>query len=185
MSYFDHQMSKTQGLKACFSHSSTSINANFTMIASIILSVIALAASATTDSGSYPAVSSANPPVLTPAVSYDTGFDSGSRTLNSVTCSNGDNGLESRYHWQTQDQIPSFPFIGGAKAISGWNSLACGTCWTLEYQGRFVTFLAIDRDADGFNLGLHAMNDLTGGRAVEVGRINATAFQVDVKQCGL
>lgn len=118
-------------------------------------------------------------------VSYDTGYDDGSRSLKQISCSDGDNGLISRYHWQTQQDIPRFPYIGGAQAIAGWNSPSCGTCWTIEYQGRKVTILAVDHADDGFNIGLHALNELTGGRGVEVGRIDAVAVQVEGKECGL
>ncbi|KAM3520379.1 hypothetical protein NHJ13051_006902 [Beauveria bassiana] len=123
--------------------------------------------------------------VMGTTVSYDTGYDDGSRSLTKVACSDGDNGLISRYHWQSQGQIPRFPYIGGAQAIGGWNSPSCGSCWKVEYQGRSVTVLAIDRAVNGLNIGLHALNDLTGGRGVEVGRIEAQVTQVDVGQCGL
>ncbi|KAJ2968038.1 hypothetical protein NQ176_g9372 [Zarea fungicola] len=123
--------------------------------------------------------------IATTAVSYDTGYDDGSRTLAVTSCSDGDNGLITRYHWQTQNQIPRFPFIGGAQAVAGWNSPSCGTCWSLQYQGRNITVLAVDHSGDGFNIGLHAMNELTGGRGVEVGRVKAEATPVDVKLCGL
>lgn len=102
-----------------------------------------------------------------------------------MACSDGDNGLISRYKWETQAQIPRFPYIGGTSVVGGWNSSQCGSCWKLDYRSRSVTVLAIDHVGAGFNIGLHALNELTGGRAVEVGRIEAQATQVDVKQCGL
>lgn len=55
-------------------------------------------------------------------VSYDTGYDDGSRSMTAVSCSDGTNGLITRYGWQTQSAIPNFPYIGGADAIPGWNS---------------------------------------------------------------
>ncbi|OAA58169.1 heat-stable 19 kDa antigen precursor [Cordyceps fumosorosea ARSEF 2679] len=82
-------------------------------------------------------------------------------------------------------QVPRFPYIGGAEAVSGWNSPACGTCWRLDYQGRSITVLAVDRAVTGFNIAKAALDGLTGGRAVEVGRVNAEATQVDPKICGL
>ncbi|KAJ6781332.1 hypothetical protein PWT90_03452 [Aphanocladium album] len=123
--------------------------------------------------------------VLGATVSYDTGFDDGNRALLRVACSDGDNGLITRYKWQTQAEIPRFPYIGGASAVAGWNSPNCGTCWKLEYRNRTINFLAVDHADAGFNIGLHALDELTGGRAVEIGRIEAVASQVDVKQCGL
>lgn len=149
-----------------------------------ILGLAALASTVMGDTGTYAPLDKAAG-ILTYPVSYDTGYDNGSRPLTEIACSDGDNGLISRYHWQTQSQIPRFPYIGGAQAVSGWNSPSCGTCWKLEYKGRSVTILAVDRAVTGFNIGLHALNDLTGGRGVEVGRIDAQATQVDVKECGL
>ncbi|EHK25601.1 small protein 1 [Trichoderma virens Gv29-8] len=118
-------------------------------------------------------------------VSYDTGYDNGSRSLNDVSCSDGPNGLETRYHWSTQGQIPRFPYIGGAAAVAGWNSASCGTCWKLQYSGHTIYVLAVDHAASGFNIALDAMNALTGGQAVQLGRVSATATQVPVKNCGL
>jgi hypothetical protein len=45
--------------------------------------------------------------------------------------------------------------------------------------------LAVDHSAAGFNIGLDAMNALTNGNAVQYGRVDATASQVAVKNCGL
>lgn len=141
-------------------------------------------------------------------VSYDTGFDDGSRSLSVLACSDGVNGLISRYGWQTQGQVPRFPYIGGAEAVAGWNSpnvsLACslfsfmsffscltffppgqcGTCWRLSWNGRTIHVLAVDHSV-GFNIALAALNDLTNGQAVNLGRIDAQAAQVDVGNCGL
>ncbi|KAK1255330.1 hypothetical protein MKX08_009325 [Trichoderma sp. CBMAI-0020] len=118
-------------------------------------------------------------------VSYDTGYDDASRSLTVVSCSDGANGLITRYHWQTQGQIPRFPYIGGVQAVAGWNSPNCGTCWKLTYSGKTIYVLAVDHSAAGFNIGLDAMNALTNGNAVQYGRVDATASQVAVKNCGL
>lgn len=45
--------------------------------------------------------------------------------------------------------------------------------------------LAVDHTATGFNLAQAAMDDLTNGQAVALGRIDATATQVAVSACGL
>jgi Cerato-platanin len=55
-------------------------------------------------------------------VSYDTGYDDGSRSMAVVSCSDGANGLMTRYGWQTQSQVSRFPYIGGVDAVAGWNS---------------------------------------------------------------
>jgi len=59
-------------------------------------------------------------------VSYDTGYDDASRSLTDVSCSDGANGLITKYRWQTQGQIPHFPYIGGYEGIAGWNSAQVG-----------------------------------------------------------
>ncbi|KAL2268893.1 hypothetical protein VTJ83DRAFT_3739 [Remersonia thermophila] len=118
-------------------------------------------------------------------VSYDVGYDDAGRSLSVVSCSDGHNGLITRFGWQTQGQIPSFPYIGGAQAVGGWNSPSCGTCWAATYNGRTVHILAVDRASNGLNIGLRAMNDLTNGRAVELGRIDADVRQVALSSCGI
>ncbi|KAK4044904.1 protein SnodProt1 [Parachaetomium inaequale] len=118
-------------------------------------------------------------------VSYDVGYDDGNRPLTSVACSDGTNGLIWRYNWNYQRDVARFPYIGGAQAIGGWNSPSCGSCWSATYNGRTIHILAIDHAASGLNMGLTAMNDLTNGHAVELGRIEATVQQVDLSNCGL
>lgn len=55
-------------------------------------------------------------------VAYDTGYDDASRSMTAVSCSDGANGLITRYGWQTQGAVAGFPYIGAAAAVSGWNS---------------------------------------------------------------
>lgn len=138
------------------------------------------------------------------SVSYDTGYDDSTRSLTAVTCSDGTNGLITRYGWQTQGSVSRFPHIGGADAVDRWNSpnvsrgkeykiytniptntRQCGTCWQLTYNGRSINVLAIDHAASGFNIAKTALNDLTNGQAVSLGRIDATATQVGLSNCGL
>lgn len=115
----------------------------------------------------------------------------GSNSLNTVACSDGSNGLESR-GYTTFSSIPNFPYIGGAPQITGWNSAYCGSCWEITYSSssvtttKYVTAIDVGDEArGGFNLSLEAMNDLTGGQAEFLGRINVTATQVDESNCGL
>ncbi|KAH8687364.1 Cerato-platanin [Tricladium varicosporioides] len=116
-------------------------------------------------------------------VSYDTGYDDASRSLASVACSDGSNGLLARF--PTQGSLPHFPSIGGASTIAGWNSASCGTCYTLTYNGNSINVLAIDHAGEGFNIAKAAMNSLTGGQAEQLGRIDAGWTQVDKSVCGL
>ncbi|KAI0453998.1 EC5 protein [Xylaria acuta] len=118
-------------------------------------------------------------------VAYDQGYDDAGRSMTAVACSDGPNGLITRYGWQTQGQIPRFPYIGAAVAVGGWNSAACGTCWKLTYKGRSINVLAVDHAGAGYNIALKAMNDLTNGQAVALGRVDATAVQVATSACGI
>lgn len=125
---------------------------------------------------------------LSASVSYDTKFDQGATSLNTVSCSNGDHGLVT-LGYSTFDSLPNFPFIGGAPTVEGWNSPNCGKCYRLNYKNEVfentITMLAVDAAPGGFNLGQQAMNALTNGRAVELGRVQATYTEVDRSQCGL
>lgn len=119
------------------------------------------------------------------SVAYDTGYDDGARSMTAVSCSDGANGLITKYGWQTQGAIPRFPYIGAADAVGGWNSAQCGTCWQLTYNGKSINVLAIDHAASGFNIALDAMNALTNGQATSLGRVEAQSVQVPVSNCGL
>ncbi|RSL41702.1 hypothetical protein BHE90_016437 [Fusarium euwallaceae] len=118
-------------------------------------------------------------------VSYDTGYDDGNRAMTSVACSDGKNGLITRYGFNKQSDIPRFPYIGGVYTIAGWNSPNCGSCFRVEYQGRKIHVLAIDHAGEGVNMGLRAMNDLTNGKAAQLGRINAQVYHAKPTDCGL
>ncbi|KAH9866665.1 hypothetical protein J1614_008358 [Plenodomus biglobosus] len=117
-------------------------------------------------------------------VSYDVGYDDASRSMNVVACSDGPNGLVTKYGWQTQGAIPRHPYIGGYMGVAGWNSPQCGTCYSLTYNGKSVYILAVDR-ADGFNIAKGAMDDLTNGQSAVLGRVEAQYAQVPVNNCGL
>ncbi|KAI1502004.1 immunomodulatory protein [Biscogniauxia marginata] len=117
------------------------------------------------------------------SVAYDQIYDTGSQSTNTVSCSDGQYGLAARF--PTFGSFPQFPYIGAADVVGGWNSPSCGTCWQLTYQGRTINVLAIDHAASGFNIAVDAMNALTGGRAVELGRIDAESTQVPASVCGI
>lgn len=134
------------------------------------------------------------------AVSYDTGYDNGSRSLTALSCSDGSNGLITKYNWNTQANVPSFPRIGGYQGVEGWNSaqvslfhsfqchrltvLQCGTCYGVTYNGKTIYVLAVDHTANGFNLAKAAMDELTNGQAAQLGRIEAQYAQVPTSNCG-
>ena len=86
--------------------------------------------------------------------------------------------------YTTFGSLPGFPRIGGAFAVGGWNSAACGTCWELTYNGKSINVLAVDHaGADTFNIALAAMNQLTNNQAEFLGRVTVSYSQVDVNQC--
>lgn len=117
------------------------------------------------------------------AVSYDTTYDnSGLSTLN-LACSDGSHGLYTK-GYKTIGQLKTFPYVGGAPSIAGWNSPKCGGCYKITYKGKTVTYTAVDK-AKTYNMGLKAMNALTNGQAKQFGAVNATIEGVSPKQCGL
>ncbi|KAJ8489162.1 hypothetical protein ONZ45_g13688 [Pleurotus djamor] len=119
------------------------------------------------------------------SVSFDQVYDNRAGSMTTVSCSDGVNGLITRFGFQTFGAVPSFPNIGGADVVPAFNSPNCGTCWALTFNGTTVNVLAIDHAGSGFNIALAAMNTLTKGNAVQLGRINASAVQVNASACGL
>lgn len=119
-------------------------------------------------------------------VSYDPGYDIGSRSLAVVSCSDGSHGMLTK-GYTTQGSLPRFPHIGGASTIEGWNSANCGKCYSLTWAGtgKTITVLAIDHVQQGFNIAQAALDELTNGQAVQLGRIDATWAEVAGTQCGL
>ncbi|EGN96310.1 hypothetical protein SERLA73DRAFT_170704 [Serpula lacrymans var. lacrymans S7.3] len=120
-------------------------------------------------------------------VTYDQTYDNPSTSLASTACSNGVNGLETK-GYTTLGSLPSFPYIGGIPGLT-WNSTLCGTCWKLAYDpangtAASINILAVDA-AFTYNIALEAMNNLTSGQAVALGKVQATATQVDASVCGL
>ncbi|KAG1720033.1 Cerato-platanin [Suillus occidentalis] len=120
----------------------------------------------------------------TETLSYDTSYDDTTLSLSSVACSDGTNGLETK-GYTTLGSLPTFPNVGGVYSVTGWNSAACGACYNVTYGTKTVTILAVDVSKAGFTISETAMNTLTGNLAVELGRVDVTATQVDASACGL
>jgi hypothetical protein len=59
----------------------------------------------------------------------------------------------------------------------------CGTCYSLTYKGKTIYVLAIDHTQNGFNIAQKALDDLTGGNAVQFGRVDAQFAQVAASKC--
>jgi len=70
-------------------------------------------------------------------VSFDNVYDNPAGDLNTVTCSTGSNGLVTK-GFKTFGSLPTFPNIGGAAAVTGFNSAGCGTCWALTFNGTTI-----------------------------------------------
>ncbi|KAI0263762.1 Cerato-platanin [Gloeopeniophorella convolvens] len=117
-------------------------------------------------------------------VRFDQTYDNASGSLATVACSDGANGLLTK-GFTTFGSLPSFPNIGAAQAVGGFNSAACGTCWQLTFNGKSIFVTAIDHAGDGFNIALEAMNTLTNGQAEFLGVVNVTSKQVAASNCGL
>jgi hypothetical protein len=125
-------------------------------------------------------------PVLaqTESLSYDNTYDNADLSLDSVACSDGPNGLISK-GYTTLGQLPTFPNVGGAYTVTGWDSVYCGTCYEVTYGDTTIAILAVDVATEGFNVAEEAMNTLTGNQAVFLGRVDVTSVQVNASVCGL
>jgi len=55
----------------------------------------------------------------------------------------------------------------------------------LTYNGHTIYVLAIDHAQTGFNIAQGAMDALTNGQAVQLGRVDAQTSEVDPTLCGL
>ena len=126
----------------------------------------------------------ASPTPYTDFVTFDRIYGSGDLSLNNVACSNGDNGLITK-GFTTLNSLPSFPYIGGANVVSGWNSPNCGSCWSLTYEGTTIYVLAVDTAGVGFNVSPEAMHALAGERGEQLGKVSALIAPADSWHCGL
>jgi hypothetical protein len=74
--------------------------------------------------------------ILADQIRYDPVYDNPNTPLNSVACSNGPNGLETKYGYTTLGDLPGFPMIGAFAAVEGWNSPNVSIC--LPLYGKFT-----------------------------------------------
>ena len=124
-------------------------------------------------------------------VIYDEFYDGNLNSLNSVACSTGDYGLIT-YGYNTFGQIPTYPMIGGAPQIQGWNSPNCGTCWNLTYTdphggSSSVTFTAINLSGDPgrYTISFAGMDELTNGNALTLDGASISATQLPESACAI
>ncbi|KAK7037546.1 hypothetical protein VNI00_011038 [Paramarasmius palmivorus] len=122
-------------------------------------------------------------------LAWDTNYDSPNASLTTVACSNGDNGLITRFNFSTFSDLPTFPFIGAAPNIAGFNSPNCGTCFLLNFTNSTGThsihFTGIDVGVNSFVTGQNALNSLTNGQAEQLGVIPVNMTIVNATGCGL
>jgi hypothetical protein len=113
---------------------------------------------------------------------YDATYDNPSGSLNGVACSNGANGLVTKY--PTFSSLPTYPYIGGAPGVT-WDSPNCGGCWKLTSTttGAWIIYTAID-SSSGFNIAEDAFEEINGGQ-IGQGTLNVFAKQVPRFWCGL
>ncbi|CUS15822.1 unnamed protein product [Tuber aestivum] len=110
---------------------------------------------------------------------YDTIYDNANLSTLAVACSDGANGLYTK-GYPTLGSIPGFPNLGGSGTIPGWNSTNCGACYALTYTPprsppKTINIVAVDVAAAGtFVLSRTALDTLTGGQAVTLGRVDVT-----------
>ena len=121
-------------------------------------------------------------PTLAVTVSFDPLYDDPRTPLTTVTCSDGPDGLISK-GYTTFGTLGNFPNIGGSAAVVDWKSHSCGTCWQLNHNGSSIFVLVIDHTDDGFNISKEAMDELTDGRAEELGRVNASVTKAENSLC--
>ncbi|KAG6888914.1 hypothetical protein C0992_007101 [Termitomyces sp. T32_za158] len=119
-------------------------------------------------------------------LSHDKAYDVASASLDTVACSDGTYGLETR-GYKTLGSIPTFPFIGGASTIKGWNSPKCGACYNLTYTGankqsKSVVMTAVDRTGLGFNIAQSAFEKLVG--SANIGKAEVDVKEIDTSFCG-
>ncbi|KAJ6014157.1 Cerato-platanin [Penicillium herquei] len=159
------------------------------MKSTTFISFAVLAAAHLANAAPTPATTPAN--TVTPqsvSVSYDQKYDDGTTSLNTVACSDGTNGLETD-GFTTFSSLPTFPLIGGAPTVDGWDSPNCGQCYQLHFESgevnETINVLAVDSASGGFNIGLTAMNRLTDNQATQLGRVTATYVAVANSVCGL
>ncbi|KAG2352083.1 Cerato-platanin [Suillus spraguei] len=120
-------------------------------------------------------------------VTWDATYSNPNASLDTVSCSNGKNGLLTK-GYTTFSSIPSFPNIGGVPG-GIWNSTLCGSCWGLKYATpsgiqATVYITAIDNSYT-YNISPEAFSALTNGTGFAAGKVKVRALQVADSKCGM
>ncbi|KIM65697.1 hypothetical protein SCLCIDRAFT_445914 [Scleroderma citrinum Foug A] len=116
------------------------------------------------------------------SLSYDAVYGTDSTPLSQLACSNGANGLGTKY--PTLGSLKNFPNVGASPTVAGWNDPNCGKCYTVTYGSVNVNIVAVDVGRNGFVVSEQAMNTLTGD-AEFYGRVDVTYVEADLSACQL
>nr|ABE97921.1 snodprot2 [Trichoderma virens] len=115
------------------------------------------------------------------SATFDTIYDDPSRSLSEVACWRKPTGFMPNLDWKLQKDAVGFI---GVDSITRLNSSKCFSCWTLEYNDKSISLLALDGADSGIVMSLNALQFLTDGRAHELGRVDIYATEVDTSKCG-
>ncbi|KAL4918249.1 Cerato-platanin-domain-containing protein [Aspergillus aurantiobrunneus] len=116
-------------------------------------------------------------------LSYDPLYSVAGSSTNTVACS----GVLAQTY-PTFGSLPGFPLIGGAPTIADGSSPSCGACYQVSWTDQTgatssINVIGIDVATQGFNVATEAMDQLTGGRAIEFGRVDVTWTEVAREVC--
>ncbi|KAL6860808.1 Cerato-platanin domain-containing protein [Trichoderma novae-zelandiae] len=118
----------------------------------------------------------------TVSATFNSLYDDPYRSLSEVVCWRENIGFMPNLDWTLQQDAVGFI---GVDKIKGLNSGKCFTCWTLSYEGRAISLLALDGADSGVVMSFNALQYLTDGRAQELGRVDIEAVEVDTSECGV
>ncbi|KAF9009507.1 Cerato-platanin-domain-containing protein [Cyathus striatus] len=117
-------------------------------------------------------------------------YTDASTSLGPVACSNGNNGLTTRFGYTTMGDVPSFPYVaaGPVNLGFGWNSSQCGSCWSLTYTSpnthvaKTISVTIIDA-ASTFALSQDAYVALSGSDGLAAGHVDVEATKLGDNPC--
>ncbi|KAL5593870.1 hypothetical protein FOBRF1_012972 [Fusarium oxysporum] len=117
-------------------------------------------------------------------VTYSGFYDDDTVSLTELACWKGGRIVEGQ-DWAKLGEVTYQ--IAGFEGVDRPDSPLCGTCWSLSYGdiSRSVVVLNSAQAESGFETSFTVMNSLTGGRAEQLGRVNITAYQTELLDCGI
>ena len=103
-------------------------------------------------------------------------YDNPNQTFTVIACAE----WAAANNYTTFKDVPSFPYIGGAYVVSGYNSPGCGTRYSILDQQTNVTVevTVVDAALQGFVVSLEALNKLTNDNAQDLGSIQAVVTKI-------